>query len=84
MHDFVEFVAHTTRRKIVICNSMNRKLKSLFRADTLIEIPSRNWSFEYGTWKRSLERHVAPEAIILIAGGMCSKVLIARSRMTMT
>ena len=26
--------------------------------------------------KRRLERHVEPEAIILIAGGMCSKVLI--------
>ena len=57
-------------------NAENRRLKAFFRADVFIEIPANNWSFEYEKWLKLVEQHVEENAILLIAGGMCSKVLI--------
>lgn len=76
MHQFVEFLVNTKRKKIIMANSMNHRLKDLFRADVYIEIPCQSWSYEYETWKQALEEHVEKDAIVLIAGGLCSKVLI--------
>lgn len=76
MYEFVKFVVETDRKKIILCNSMNKKMKVFFRADVLIEIPSSSWSFEYAKWKNILEAHVEQNSIILISGGLCSKVLI--------
>lgn len=76
MHEFVSFVIKTDRKKIIICNSNNRKMKELFRADVLIEIPSNSWSFEYTKWENIVAKHAEKDSIIMIAGGLCSKVLI--------
>lgn len=76
MYTFVKFVASTTRKKILFANKWNKRLKDLFRADIFIEIPESSWSLEYETWKAALEKHVEKDALILLAGGLCSKVLI--------
>lgn len=76
MHRFVEFVVHSKRKKILICNASNYRLKDFFQADVYIEIPSKNWSFQYGQWRDAVEKCLEKDAIVLISGGMCSKVLI--------
>lgn len=76
MHQFVEFLVTTPRKKILICNRHNARLKSFFRADIFIEIPERNWSFDYVHWKEAVEKHLEKDCIILISAGMCSKILI--------
>lgn len=76
MYQFVDFLIHTDRKKIVICNRMNSKLTALIRAHTYIEIPEKNWSYEYQHWKSELCKHIEKDSIILISGGLCSKVLI--------
>ena len=76
MHKFAQFVIKTKRKKILLCNSMNSRLKDFFKIDTYIEIPAYNWSFEYNKWKNIIEKHVEKDCILLISGGLCSKVLI--------
>lgn len=76
MQKFVKFVVNTNRKKILICNQSNARLKDFFKADVLIEIPPRSWSYEYDKWKSIVEQHVEDNAMILIMAGMCSKVLI--------
>ena len=76
MRTFVDFIVKTKRKKILICNSMNKKLRDFFKADIYIEIPPRNWSFAYNEWKDKVEKELEKDAIVLISGGLCSKVLI--------
>lgn len=76
MHDFVAFIQRTKRKKIVVANKYNRRLKFLFKAHIFIEIPSRNWSYNYEDWKNLIMQHMKKDAILLIGAGMCSKVLI--------
>ncbi|MFA6066653.1 MAG: hypothetical protein WC707_05735 [Candidatus Babeliaceae bacterium] len=76
MHKFVDFIIHAKRKKILICNSTNARIKDFLRADVYIEIPPRNWSFEYNAWKKIIESHIEQDAIVLISAGMCAKVLV--------
>lgn len=76
MYKFVQFIVNTKRKKILVCNYMNNRLKQFFRADVHVEIPPQNWSFEYDKWKNIVEQHMVKDAIVLISAGMCSKVLI--------
>lgn len=77
MFDFVRFIITTKRKKILLANKLNERLKDFFKVNVFIELPLQNWSFEYKKWKNLLEKEVEKDAVILIAGGMCSKVLIA-------
>ncbi|MCX5921934.1 MAG: hypothetical protein NTX86_01240 [Candidatus Dependentiae bacterium] len=76
MYKFVRFIVKTDRKKILLCNGSNSRLKDFFKADVYIELPSQNWSFQYNQWKNTLEPHLEQNAIVLIGGGLCSKVLI--------
>jgi len=76
MYKFVKFMVNTQRKKILICNNMNKRLKNFFRADVYIEIPSANWSYNYNNVKNELQKHLQKDCVILISAGLCSKVLI--------
>jgi hypothetical protein len=76
MYKFVEFIINTKRKKIIVGNAQNAKLKDLFRADIYVTIPAQSWSYEYDKWLKIVESEVEENAIILISGGLCSKVLI--------
>jgi hypothetical protein len=76
MYKFVNFMVNTKRKKIVICNSENKRLKDFFRAEVFVEIPAKDWSFDYIAYKQIVESHIVKDAIVLISAGMCSKVLI--------
>lgn len=76
MYKFAECIINSKKKKILLCNSMNKRLKDFFRVDAYIELPAQNWSFDYEFWKQQLQQQVEEGAIILVAGGLCSKVLI--------
>jgi len=76
MYKFVEFIVNTKRKKIIVANSQNTKMKDFFRANTYITIPSQSWSYEYDKWLKDVESEIEENAILLISGGLCSKVLI--------
>lgn len=77
LYSFVETIQALTKKKIIVSNHRNRRLKDFFHADVFIEIPEREWSKHYDMWKGHIERHMTSDVILLIAGGMCSKILIS-------
>ena len=76
MYHFVKFITQTKRKKIVVCNHMNKRIKDFLKADVYIEIPMHNWSYEYNKWRDMIESYLEKDAIVLTSAGMCSKVLI--------
>lgn len=76
LHAFVEFVQSTHRKKIIVMNGINRRLLYFFKADIFIEIPAKNWSYQYEHWKTLILSHIEKDCILLVGGGTCSKVLI--------
>lgn len=76
MYNFVKFIRDTPRKKILVCNPRNNRLVEFFKIDVLVNIPGADWSFQYETYRAQVEKHAQNDCIILIAGGMCSKVLI--------
>jgi hypothetical protein len=76
MYRLVKFIVNSNKKKVLICNGRNSRLKAFFKADVLITIPSSSWSFEYSHYKNIVEKEAQKDCIILIAGGLCSKVLI--------
>jgi hypothetical protein len=76
MRKFVSFIKNSKRKKIYLCNSTNNRLKEFFNIDEIINIPPRNWSNNYSTIKKEVERVLEKNCILLTSGGLCSKVLI--------
>lgn len=76
MRQFMKFIVATKRKKILVCNGRNSRLQSFFKTDAYVEIPSRNWSFDYEKWRDKVQQHVEKDCIVLISAGMCSKILI--------
>lgn len=74
---FVETIQRSNRKKIIFSNEDNAKLKDLFRADIFIETTKTNWSFKYAEYFEKTKKECADGAILIIAAGMCSKVMIA-------
>jgi hypothetical protein len=77
MRDFVKALRTTSRKKIVFSNSDNIRLQQIFDADVFIETRKNNWSYEFDSYYRKVEKECADGAILIIAAGMCSKVMIA-------
>ncbi len=77
LYRFVSQIIQSKKKKILICNKKNERLKNFFNADVFIPVPEKNWSYSYSEFKKVLFDHVEEDAIILIAAGMCSKILIA-------
>lgn len=76
LYNFIKTIRKTKRKKILMCNLLNARLKDFFLVDAVIILPYRNWSQEYGKYKNELLSMLEKDAIILIMGGLCSKVLI--------
>lgn len=80
MYNFVKTLQNLDNFKIVISNVMNKNLSIIFKSNTFIEIPSNSW-YAAGLYEqlfdmtdKILQEH--PNALILMAGGLASKVLI--------
>lgn len=77
LYAFVDCLQKTQRKKILICNEANQRLQKLFKTDAYIAIAPQNWSLFYKFFKQKLIDVIEPNAIVIIAGGLCSKVLIS-------
>lgn len=80
MYDFVKTLQTINKFKIVVSNSSNTNLSHIFKGNVYIEIPSNSWfaNGEYDTLYNSIAEYLDqfPDGILLIAGGLASKVLI--------
>ena len=76
--NFVRAIKDSNRRKILFTNNDNKKLQSLFNADFFIETKKNNWSYEFSKYYEEVESICTDNAILIIAAGLCSKVLISR------
>jgi len=79
--EFVKTVKHSNKIKIIISNIQNKKLGIIFNGNYFIEIPNNSW-FANGYYNKLEENlinllNIHNDAIILIAGGLASKVIIA-------
>lgn len=77
MYIFLKTIQESSRKKIIISNSKNIKMKELFNADSYITIPPRNWFVEFNTYFDLVKKEIIPNCIIFTAAGQGSKVLIA-------
>jgi len=77
MYDFVKSIQETRRKKIVFSNENNKKLQLLFKADSYIVIPPRNWVVDYDNYFEKVKSEITDGCILFTAGGQGSKALIA-------
>jgi len=77
MLQFVQAVRTSKRNKIILSNSDNARMKLLFQADSFVETPKNNWSFEYSKYLEIVQPLCTPDTILITAAGLCSKVLIS-------
>lgn len=80
MYEFVKTLQNIKKYKIVVSNSNNKNLSIIFKSNEFIEIPTNSW-FANGLYqdlytKIDMILQQYPDAILLIAGGLASKVLI--------
>lgn len=81
MYDFVQAVQNSQKNKCLIASKENSRLQKLFRAKEHIHIPSKCWFEQYDSIAPLVEKFItdySEESIILIAGGLASKVLISK------
>ena len=80
MYDFVKTIQDISNYKIIVSNENNSNLNIIFRSDEFITIPNSAW-FANGYYNSIYEKldnifQKHSDAILLIAGGLASKVLI--------
>ncbi len=80
LYEFVKTLQTSNKNKIVVSNKNNKNLKLIFKGNIYIEIPDNSW-FANGLYDEIFENlntklNENPDSIILIAGGLASKVLI--------
>lgn len=81
LYDFVKAIQSFSQHKVFISNPRNARLVRLFGVDDFIQIASSSWyKTSFSHVYTEVERILAanPAALVLIAGGLASKVLISR------
>jgi hypothetical protein len=77
MYEFLKSIQDTKRKKIVFSNEKNKRMKDLFKADTFITVPPRNWYVEYGKYFELIKNEITENCIVFTAAGQGSKVIVA-------
>ena len=77
LFNFVKTLQDSSRKKIIISNSNNIKLKKLFNTEDFFEVSSQNWFVNFESILSYLKHQITDNCIVLTAAGMGSKVLIA-------
>jgi hypothetical protein len=81
LFEFVKMINTSTKYKIIMSNNTNKKLQIIFNGNFYIEIPKSSW-FKNGLYNQIKDKivellNINNDAIVIMAGGMGSKVLIA-------
>jgi hypothetical protein len=81
LFEFVKMINTSTKYKIIMSNNTNKKLQIIFNGNFYIEIPKSSWC-KNGLYNQIKDKivellNINNDAIVIMAGGMGSKVLIA-------
>jgi hypothetical protein len=77
MYNFLKTIQESSRKKIIVSNEKNIKMKYLFKADTYITVPPRNWFVDFNLFLEKVKSEICENCILFTAAGQGSKVLIA-------
>lgn len=77
LFNFVKTVQESSRKKLIISNNNNIKLKKVFNTQDFIEVAPRNWFVHFNEILENAKHQITDNCIVLTAAGMGSKVLIA-------
>jgi hypothetical protein len=77
LFNFVKTVQDSDRKKIIVSNSNNIRLKKVFNTENFFEVAPRNWFVNFDSILSQLKEQITDNCILLTAAGMGSKVLIA-------
>ena len=77
MYNFLKTIKETKRKKIILSNEKNYRMKELFNADTYIIVPPNNWFVDYSKYYEKVLSEITEDSILFTAAGQGSKVLIA-------
>lgn len=80
LYKFVQAVQDTSRPKVLVSNASLKRIAGLFHTNTWVEIPPACWFSQYDTILAQVTQLLtqSPDTMLLIAGGLASKVLIAQ------
>lgn len=80
LYNFVDILQKINKYKIIVSNNSNKNLMTIFKGDIYIEIPSNSWyaNGEYNNIYYQIYEQLKNNnnGIVLIAGGLASKILI--------
>lgn len=80
LYNLVQTIQYSNKNKIIISNSRNQRLMNIFKGNHYMTIPDNSW-YANGKYNELYNRIISllssdKNDIILIAGGLASKVLI--------
>ena len=78
LYDFVKTVKENSKYKILITNENNIKLNDVFGSKFFLKIENKCWYNKYNNVYNYLDKILSADdnAIVIIAGGLASKILI--------
>lgn len=78
LYDFVKIIRESNKFKILITNNNNEKLNIVFNTNFFLKIQNNCWYEKYENVYNYVDKILSlhEDAIILIAGGLASKILI--------
>jgi len=77
MYNFLKTIQETPRKKIIISNEKNKKMKELFNANSYVTVPPNNWFVEFEKYFEIVKNEITDNCIVFTAAGQGSKVLVA-------
>ena len=78
MYELLQAIQNTKRKKIIFSNERNLRMKELFRADTYIIVPERNWFENFPSYYEKVVAELTTDCLVFTSAGQGSKVLIAQ------
>jgi hypothetical protein len=78
MFHLIQSIQNTKRKKIIISNQRNIRMKELLHADTYIVVPENNWFKDFNSYFQLVLKELTPDCLVFTSAGQGSKVLIAQ------
>lgn len=77
MYSLLSAIQSSNRKKIIVSNERNIRMKELFGADSYIVVPEQNWSQDYPVYFKKVLAELTPDSLVFTSAGQGSKLLIA-------
>ncbi len=77
MFKLLQSIQLSPRKKIILSNEQNIRMKELFGADAYIVVPGNNWFEHFPHYFNQVVSELTPDCLVFTSAGMGSKVMIA-------